>query len=389
MGRKLVAPGLYKVSKSRKFPKGSWLVRYRDDANHIRQRSFALKEDALDFQAEIRFDTDGSDRRRRQKLARSLFKDVAERWYQSRDAMGRTPATLAAYRTVLKTHLAPAFGDRPISRIQPSDIEAMIANAKVSPKTQRNILRVLSPIMKLAVRDGMIQANPCSLVEVNSNGEGHQEMRFLTADQVHQLAEEVGPEYSTLILFAAYTGMRAGEIVALRVKNVDPLRRRVHVQESATDVSGTIHIGTTKNKKQRHVVLPLFLVELLAEHIAGRRPEDHVFPGGRGGTLRYGNFYGRHFRPAVNRLVDRGDWPEDLRGLRFHDLRHTCASLLISKGVQPLAVSRQLGHSSIAITMDRYSHLYPEDQDRVAEALDEVAQAVQPAQVAPVVALRN
>jgi integrase len=389
MGRKLVQPGLYRVSRSRKFPKGSWLVRYRDPGNHIRQRSFPLKEDALDFQAEVRFDADGSDRKRKQKLARTLFKDVADRWYQSRDSMGRTPATLAAYRTVLKTHLLPAFGDRPISRIQPSDIEAIIAEAGVSPKTQRNILRVLSPIMKLAVRDGIIQVNPCPMVELRSNGEGHAEMRFLTAQQVDQLADEVGPDYSIHILFAACTGMRAGEIVALRVKHLDLMHRQVNVKESITILNRTVHIGTTKNKKHRQVVLPPFLAELLAEQVAGKSPEDYVFAGAQGGIFRHGNFYGRHFRPAVNRLVDRRVWKEELRGLRFHDLRHTCASLLISNGEQPLAVSRQLGHSSIAITMDRYSHLYPEDQDRLAETLEEVFQRVQAAQAAPVVPLRT
>jgi integrase len=87
---------------------------------------------------------------------------------------------------------------------------------------------------------------------------------------------------------------------------------------------------------------------MLMAQTAGKDAVDLVFLGPQGGPLRHGNFMGQHFRPAVERAL-----PKELHGLRFHDLRHTCASILIAKGAHPLVVSRQLGHSSISITMDR------------------------------------
>ena len=117
--------------------------------------------------------------------------------------------------------------------------------------------------------------------------------------------------------------------------------------------------------------------------MARKGAEGYVFTGDRGGVLRHGNWYNRMFRPAVEKLVDRGDWPEELRRLRFHDLRHTAATLLIAQGVHPKFVQEHLGHSSINITMDRYGHLYPTDRDTIVSgALDatyEAAKQMEPA----------
>jgi integrase len=110
-----------------------------------------------------------------------------------------------------------------------------------------------------------------------------------------------------------------------------------------------------------------------------------VFPGVRGGPLRHGNFYARHFKPAVRRLVDSGTWPKNLRELRFHDLRHTCASMLIEANVHAKGISELLGHSSIAITMDRYGHLYKDREDEPTVAGLEKAYAKAAASVTSLV----
>jgi integrase len=114
-------------------------------------------------------------------------------------------------------------------------------------------------------------------------------------------------------------------------------------------------------------------VELLKTQVARKGPDDCVFTGSLGGQCQHRTFYNRHYRPAVQRLVDRGDWPdgdEGLRGLCFHDLRHTCASLLIALGEHPKAISDRLGHSTISITLDRYGHLFPDHDDEMMERLD-------------------
>jgi integrase len=192
---------------------------------------------------------------------------------------------------------------------------------------------------------------------------------------VRQLADTITPQYRTLVLTAAYTGLRAGELAAFRVRDLDPLRRRIHVRESVADVGGKLHYGTPKNGKNREVAMPSFLADAIGEQVAGKDRDDLVFTGPNGAPLRQGNYYQRHYRPAVRQLVADGVWPQELEGLRFHDLRHTCAALMIKQGVHLKAMSARLGHSSISITGDTYGHLFDEHEDEIADHLDEAFHA--------------
>jgi len=138
----------------------------------------------------------------------------------------------------------------------------------------------------------------------------------------------------------------------------------VTVRESVSNVNGHLLVVAPKNGRTRTVPLAKFLIGPLVDQGAGRAQDDFLFgPGDR--PSRHGNFYRRHFKPAVRRAL-----PNELSDLRFHDLRHTCASLLIHEGMHVVAVSRFLGHSSIQITVDRYGHLFPDEQGRLADAMD-------------------
>jgi integrase len=170
-------------------------------------------------------------------------------------------------------------------------------------------------------------------------------MRFLTAEQVEDLADTISTaepkaaghgasphwrtdllEYGLLIRFAAYTGLRAGEIGALRAGRLDFLRSTVEVAESATEVNGELVYGPTKNYHRRSVPLPPFLRDDLAGLLRSgpHDPDSFVFTAPEGGPLRHNNFYRRHFKPAVV----RAGLPDELR---FHDLRHSFAGFLIAQ----------------------------------------------------------
>jgi len=307
-------------------------------------------------------------------MASTPFQQPAEAWYKTAvDKKSWTAKTQAGYRGILDTHLLPAFGHRAIGRINAAEIERMLAAMGTSPGTQRNVLRVLNPIMKHAIKAGMIQANPCSPVDTPKASQSV--MKFLTAEQVRAVADEITPHYRTLVLFAAYTGMRAGEIAALQVKHVDLLRKRVTVERAVADVGGNLHYGSTKTGKTRTVPLAPFLVKLLESQMAGKDREDLVFTGPTGAALRLGSYYAKHFKPAVRRAL-----PEDLHGLRFHDLRHTTVALLIKKEVHPKAIADMLGHSSIAITMDRYGHLYGDHDEPIMKKLEKLYKDAVPVQ---------
>ena len=140
---------------------------------------------------------------------------------------------------------------------------------------------------------------------------------------------------------------------------MDLLHRRITVRESISDVNGRLIPVRPKNGQVRSVALAPFLVPLL-EPMLKEDPDAYLFPGRNGNPRRHGNWMVRRRRPVVASL--------GLVGLRFHDLRHSCASILIHQGVHPAAIKDHLGHSSIAVTIDRYGHLYPHD-DRVANAL--------------------
>jgi integrase len=218
-------------------------------------------------------------------------------------------------------------------------------------------------------------------------------MRFLDHDQVDSLAEAIShpvlrrpgngaapwwrsdlPEYGLLIRLAAYGGLRAGEIGALRVRRVDLGAGSVEVVESVAEVGGRLEIGSTKTYRPRVVPLPRSVVDQLAEHMQGMAEDAFVFTSPTGGPLRHSTFYKRHFRPAVA----QAELPADLR---FHDLRHTYAGFLIAEGAHPRMMMERLGHSSIQVTLGTYGHLLPSLGEQLTDALDERLRAAVGARV--------
>jgi integrase len=136
--------------------------------------------------------------------------------------------------------------------------------------------------------------------------------------------------------------------------------------ESYAEVHGKLVLGPTKTYQRRTVRLPRFLADLLGEHQAVTGPAGLAFRDSQGGPLRHSNFYRRRFKPAVESAAVKGTIP---KGLRFHDLRHTCVALLVAQGAHPMAIKERLGHSSITVTLDQYGHLMPSIDETLAEGL--------------------
>ena len=198
------------------------------------------------------------------------------------------------------------------------------------------------------------------------------EMGFLDAVQVEQLADAIDPRYPTLVRVAAYTGLRPCELVALRVGRLDLLRGTVRVAEAAPEVAGRLEWGGVNTHEARTLRLPRSLAAEVGAYLADRphSPEDLVFTAPLGGPLRQSKFVPGYFKPAVR----AAGLPATLR---FYDLRHTAASLLIREGASVKAVQKQLGHATASITLDTYGHLFPDELDQLAERLEDVrAQAL-------------
>ncbi|HEY5154421.1 MAG TPA: site-specific integrase, partial [Acidimicrobiales bacterium] len=237
--------------------------------------------------------------------------------------------------------------------------------------TIRNVANATSAVFRSAIEAGAVKVNPCSGLRLERTE--HAPMRFLSADEVARLAHAIGEPYGPLVTFAAYTGLRAGELAALRWENVDLLRGAVTVSESYAEVHGKLERGPTKTYARRTVALPRFLVDLLAPRAAAT---GLVFEAPEGGPIRQSNFYRRHFTRACVEaglgeiVTDPKTKRPRYRGLRFHDLRHTMVALLVAQGAHPLAIKERLGHSSITVTLDQYGHLLPSLDEALTDGLE-------------------
>ena len=221
------------------------------------------------------------------------------------------------------------------------------------PDVVRLAAQVARHVLAVAVDAGALKANPASSLRLVRQRKS--EMLFLTPEQVEDLAQIIAPPYGTLVRFAAYTGLRAGEIGALRVKRIDFQRIRVEVAEAVSYVAGQLIVGPTKTYANRHVPMPSQLAEELVRTwgIAATSVRNSSSRALRGERSAMATSTGRSFKPAVR----AAGLPA---GLRFHDLRHTYAAFCIASTADPYAVMRRMGHSSITVTCHTYGHLFPE-----------------------------
>lgn len=302
------------------------------------------------------------------------FDTWAERWFEG--ALHLRSSSRARVAQALSHDVTPAFGTRPLASITPSDIRTFVLSLSASgkaPATVRKSYNVLTSIMSAAVTEGLIGRTPC--VGVKLPPVRRKEMRFLTADELQVLADDVGERYVALVLLAGYVGLRWGELAGLRRERLRLLERKIDIVETLIEIDGgRLESGPPKTGN-RTVTLPMYVVEMLAQHLARFPSENYVFTSPRGTPLRRHNFSRRVFTPAVERTR--------LSPLRWHDLRHTAVALAVATGALPKAIQERLGHSSIQVTLDTYGHLFPSLEETLAERLDVVAREAAAAHLPP------
>lgn len=338
-----------------------WYMRYRDPSGHQRTKTFDRRVDAERYLARVEgTKLDGSyvDPKR----AAMTVGEFAAQWKKAQAHL--KPSTRERYASLLRTHVEPRW-----STVRLSDVSHVAVQAWVSDLAEQRSAsiaikahRVLSLILSLAVRDGRIARNPADRVGLPR--ETRADRRYLSHQDVHALAHDAGND-EIVILFLAYTGLRFGEMAALRVRRLDLLRREVEVAESVTSVNGKLIWGTPKGHTRRWVGLPGFVAELLAQHVEGKAADDLVFASSNGAVLRASNFRRDVWDPAVTAA--------GLRGVVPHGLRHTAASLAIAAGADVKVVQQMLGHKSATMTLDLYGHLFENRLGEVADRLDAAA----------------
>jgi integrase len=352
------------VAHIEKRAKNRWRARYRAPDGRERSKTFERRVDAERYVANIEADKtrgEWTDPR----LGRERFTEYAARWLDTKADVG--DRSFANIEGRIRNHLLPALGDLAIRDLRSSDVLAWRAKLKSerAPDTVNAALGTLRQILRAAVLDRSIARNPCDGINPLPKT-SVKEIHPLKADHIPLLADALPDRFRCAIFTAAYTGLRAGELWALKVARVNLLRRTVNVVESVSETRRGLVTKPPKNGKARTVTLPRLIAEMLAEHIGDYPSRDgFVFTSPQGYQVRHRNFMDDHFYPALGRA-------ESLpAGFRFHDLRHTHASILIARGWRPEQVKDRLGHGSIRTTFDWYGHLFENHDEALLDELDD------------------
>ncbi|MGQ7296939.1 tyrosine-type recombinase/integrase [Quadrisphaera sp. KR29] len=354
------------ASVSRRKGETTWQARYRDESGKQVTRRFARKVDAQRWIDEVTTAV-VSGQYVDPKAGLVPLRDYAEAW---RKIQAHRPTTVLHVETTLRRHIYPTLGHRPIAEIRPSEVQALVKKLSevLQPTTIRVAHRYLSSILNAAVADRLIAVSPCKGTRLPKAET--RRLEPLPTEAVHGLISCVPDRYSALIVLAAGTGMRQGEVFGLTVDRIDFLRRRLLVDQQLVLVPDRApYLAPPKTAASvRTIPLPDVVLDALSAHIASypsADPRGLVFTTAAGEGIRRTKFSDRVWRPAVR----ASSAPT---GTTFHELRHYYASLLIRHCESVKTVQARLGHASAAETLDTYSHLWPDSDDRTRQAVDEV-----------------
>lgn len=285
------------------------------------------------------------------------------------------PSSLRPLEIAWRLQVEPRWGKVPVGDVRHSDVQTWVTSLSAD-KSATTVLRafgVLAGILDVAVKDRRVPVNVARGSRLPRKvARAH---RYLSHQQIQDLAIASG-KHEVLVLLLAYTGLRWGEVIALRVRDIDFTRRRLAISENAVEVGPETIVGTPKSHKRRSVPFPSFLSEALAEAAKGKEPSELLFSGRFGEHMKRAT---RGQRTWFKSALDRAG----LEPMTVHDLRHTAASLAVSAGANVKAVQRMLGHASAAMTLDVYADLFDDDLDAVAEALDKAARRSRGSRGAP------
>jgi integrase len=295
------------------------------------------------------------------------------------------PKTHERYGEIVSNFLAPALGKMRLSKLGPVHIQeaynALATGGRrdgkeggLAPQTRRHIHRILSAALGRAVEHQLIARNPCKAFKKRLPKVERREMKTLTAEQAQRLLDEI--RYRRVywpVIIALATGMRRGEILALRWRNVSLNSGIIRIVESLEETRAGLRFKAPKTDRSRSVVLPSFAVEEL-RRLKCEQAEELLKLGVRqdGDTLLCARADGSPMPPRSlsHEFAKVANLVMDNPRVRFHDLRHSHATQLLLAGVHPKVAQERLGHSSISTTLDLYSHVTETMQQDAAAKLD-------------------
>ena len=307
------------------------------------------------------------------RAGRVRFEDYAKSWLSRRPELSVT--TRHDYQKLLDNHLIPGFGSAEIAGIAPSTVRAWWATLSArSPARAAKAYRVLRAILNTAVSDGLLGRNPCQVARAGQ--ERSPERPTATVAEVQALVDAMPERMALAIRLAAFCGLRRGELLGLRRRDLDLLHRQLHVDRSLVHLpDGSIVVKSPKTAAgRRRVAIPPHLLAYIEEHLdrhTGHERDSLVFTGEKGGPLR------PHVLQAewskARQRIGRAD-------LHLHDLRHSGNTWAAATGASTAELMARMGHASPVAAL-RYQHA-TEERDRVIA--DALSAMVEPAAVVPI-----
>ena len=368
--------------------KGSWTIwvelGHDPETGRRKQQALTVRGSKKDAERELRAILTHIEVGAHVKPTKMTVGEYLEQWLRSYATVNTGPRTYEGYSGIVHAHLIPALGSISLVALQPQHIQAYYSKAiqsgrkdgkgGLSAQTICHDHRVLFEALRHAVKQDILIRNVAEAVDPPRPE--HKEMSTLGPESVNKLLDAVrGTHYYDLYYTAIYTGLRRSELLALRWNHIDVELATLSVVETIHQLrNGEYVVRQPKSKRGRRLIsLSPSLAILLRKHkekqeldrmLLGKPllPNDLVFSNPDGTPLRP-NSITRHFKNLTDSI--------GLKGVRFHDLRHTHATLMLQQGIHPKIVSERLGHSSIAITLDTYSHILPGLQEAAARKFDE------------------
>ena len=296
-------------------------------------------------------------------------------WLEQSVQTSARPRTYQSYKLIVERHLKPALGHHQLDRLTPQHVQALInskAKENLSPRTVQYIRAVLRQALNKALRWGQVSRNVAALVDPPRSK--RHEIQALDPQQARVLLEALeGHPLDALFKVALAMGLRLGEALGLRWADVDLRAGTLNVRVQLQKLDKKFQLTEPKSDRSRRtIVLPAPALDALKDHklrqelqdkaLAGDDWEDWglVFTSRNGAPLDDSNV-----RRSLRAILEKAQLP----AMRFHDLRHTCASLLLAQGIHPRVVMEILGHSQISLTMNTYSHVVPELQREAAQKM--------------------
>jgi integrase len=362
---------------TQKIKNGSYRARWTDPSGEWRSKSFATERAARAHLTEVETDiargqyVDDRDGKTTFASFASDYYTIAER------RIART--SFARDKSYLDNHVLPRWGNRQLGSITKPEVERWIAELgdpgrrkrkgpPLAPATIEKIYQVFRKVMAAAVENGLISRLPCP----SKPPIGRKKLKpvqFLTEAEIAHLAECIDSRYEAMIYVAGYGGFRIGELVALRLDDVDWARNYIRVDEGLTDVGGILEFEDPKtDRAHRSVPMADIAMSKLREHVDGTvgwdEPSALLFTSPDGDVLRPSNWRRRHFAAGVK---------EAKLTLTPHDLRHSAASIFIAAGANPWMLAEILGHSDTRMIDRVYGHLFDKDREDLRQRVSERA----------------